>query len=76
MSAPVVWTGARSIELGLADALGNVDSVARDVIKAETLVDFSPRQSIAEKFARRVGSGAGEALARLLNAQAIGGLMR
>src|SRR5450631_2455058 len=37
-----VWTGPKSIELGLADALGSVDSVARDVIKAEEIVDFTP----------------------------------
>ncbi len=71
----LVWTGARSIELGLADALGTVDSVARDVIQVEPVVDFSPRQSLAEKFARRVGAGAGETLARLLTAPAgFGGL--
>ncbi len=62
----LVWTGARSIEMGLTDALGTVDSVARDVIKAEDVVDFSKRKNLAERLARRLGATAGEAMARAL----------
>jgi protease-4 len=58
----LVWTGERSIELGLADALGSVESVARDVIKAETVVDFTPRENIAERFAKRFGAAAMESV--------------
>ena len=59
-----VWTGQKSIELGLADALGSVEYVARDVIKAEEIVDFTPRENIAERFARRFGGAMAEALLR------------
>ncbi len=62
----LIWTGARSVELGLADALGSVDQVARDVIKAEDIVDFSPRENIAERLAKRVGASAGATIARSL----------
>jgi protease IV len=58
----LVWTGQRSIELGLADALGSVDSVAREVIKADKIIDFTPRENIAERFAKRFGAAMGEAL--------------
>jgi protease-4 len=58
----LVWTGQRSIELGLADALGSVDYVAREIIKAEKIVDFTPRENIAERFAKRFGAAMGEAL--------------
>lgn len=58
----LVWTGERSIELGLADALGSVESVARDVIKAESVVDFTPRENIAERFAKRFGAAAMESV--------------
>jgi protease-4 len=58
----LVWTGQRSIELGLADALGSVDSVARDVIKADKIIDFTPRENIAERFAKRFGAAMGDAL--------------
>jgi protease-4 len=59
------WTGQRSIELGLADAIGSVDYVAREVIKAEDIVDFTPRENLAERFARRFGAATAEALVRL-----------
>ncbi len=65
----LVWTGARSVELGLADGLGTVGSVARDVIKAEDIVDFSTRPNFAAKLARRIGASAGEALARTLRTE-------
>jgi len=52
----LVWTGARAIELGLADDLGSVDSVAREVIKAEEVVDFTPEESLPDRVARRLGT--------------------
>ena len=58
----LVWTGQRSIELGLADALGSVNYVAREVIKAEKIVDFTPRENLAERFAKRFGAAMGNAL--------------
>ncbi len=61
----LIWTGTRSIELGLADALGGVDYVAREVIKAERVVDFTRSENIAERFARRFGAAAAEAFVRL-----------
>ena len=58
----LMWTGQKSIELGLADALGTVDYVAREVIKADTIVDFTPRENLAERFARRFGATIAETL--------------
>jgi protease-4 len=58
----LIWTGERSIELGLADALGSVEFVAREVIKAETIVDYTPRENIAERVVRRFGAASAEAL--------------
>ncbi len=63
MFSGLIWTGQKSIELGLADAVGSLDQVARDVIKAETIVDFTQKENLAEKFARRFGAGAASALA-------------
>jgi protease-4 len=60
----LVWTGATSVELGLADGLGSVRSVARDVVKAEELVDFTRRPNLAERLAKRAGIAAGQAIAR------------
>lgn len=58
MFSGLMWTGAQSIQLGLADELGSVDSVARDVIKAEKVLDYSVKDNIAERFAKRLGAGA------------------
>lgn len=69
MFSGLFWSGARGIELGLADALGSVESVARDVIKAEDIVDFSPRENIAERFAKRIGAEAGKVIAARLLTQ-------
>jgi protease-4 len=51
----LVWSGERSIQLGLADGFGTVESVARDVIKAEDIVDFTPQQSLTDRLAGRFG---------------------
>jgi protease-4 len=62
----LVWTGATAIELGLADELGSLRSVARDVIKAEDLVDYTRRPNLAERLSKRVGMSAGQTIAREL----------
>ncbi|HUQ24933.1 MAG TPA: S49 family peptidase [Burkholderiales bacterium] len=66
MFTGLIWTGQMSIELGLADGLGSLDSVARDVIKAEEIVDFSQKENIAEKFARRFGASAANTVVEAL----------
>jgi protease-4 len=62
----LLWVGSRSVELGLADGLGNVEYVAREVIKAEDIVDFTPRENIAERFAKRFGATMAESLVRVM----------
>ena len=52
----LVWTGQKAIELGLADELGSVDYVAREVIKAKEVVDFTREEGIGERIARRFGT--------------------
>jgi len=58
----IVWTGQKSIELGLADALGSAEFVAREIIKAEDIVDYTAKESFAERFAKRLGSATANAL--------------
>jgi len=52
----LVWTGQRAIDLGLADEIGSVDYVAREVIKAQEIVDFTPEERLTERIARRFGT--------------------
>ncbi|HWM43677.1 MAG TPA: S49 family peptidase [Burkholderiales bacterium] len=54
----LIWTGQRSVDLGLADGFGSLEYVAREVIKAEEIRDFTISEGIAEKFARRFGAAA------------------
>ncbi len=56
MFSGLVWTGEKSIQLGLTDGLGNVKSVAKDVIKAKNIVDFTPTEDITDRLAKRLGS--------------------
>ncbi|MGO4158566.1 S49 family peptidase [Cupriavidus sp. YAF13] len=55
------WSGERSVELGLADGLGNADYVARDLFKAEDIVDYTVKENIAERVAKRFGAAMGTA---------------
>jgi len=62
MFSGLVWSGERSIQLGLADGLGSVESVARDVIKAKDIVDFTQREGLAARLASRLGASMAAAL--------------
>jgi protease IV len=64
MYSGLLWVGQRSVDLGLADGLGNVDYVAREVIKAEEIVDFTLRENVAERLAKKFGAGMADGLAR------------
>ena len=62
MFSGLMWTGSQSIKMGLADDFGTVDSVARDLIKAETILDYSVKENIAERFAKRLGAETGQSI--------------
>lgn len=53
----LVWTGDKSIELGLADDFGTTNSVAKDLIGEEKLVNFTPKENWIDRFAGRIGTG-------------------
>ena len=63
MFSGLVWTGEKSIELGLADGIGSLDYVAREVVKAEEIVDYTQKENFAEKVAKRFGASVGAAIA-------------
>jgi protease-4 len=60
------WTGQQAVEMGLADQLGNLDFVAREVIKAEDVVDYTRRDNVAERLAKKFGAAMGEGAMRAL----------
>lgn len=62
----LIWTGEKSIELGLVDELGSSAYVAREVIGAENIVDFTPGRSYLEQLTKRFGAAVAEGLATQL----------
>ncbi len=60
------WTGQQAIDKGLADQLGNLDFVAREVVKAEELIDYTRKDNVAERLVKRFGAAIGEGSVRAL----------
>ncbi len=60
MFSGLFWSGQQAVELGLADQLGNLDYVAREVVKAEEIVDYTRRDNVAERLAKKFGASMGE----------------
>jgi protease-4 len=58
------WNGEEAVAMGLADKLGGLDYVAREVIKAEEVIDYTPHDNVAEKLAKRFGAAIGEGAMR------------
>ena len=56
------WSGEESIKLGLADAFGSADYVARDVIKEEKMVDFTAQEDFTSRIAKRIGASMAKAI--------------
>jgi protease-4 len=60
------WNGEEAVKLGLADATGNLDFVAREVVKAEEIIDYTPHENVAERLAKRFGAGVGAGAVKAL----------
>jgi protease IV len=60
----LIWTGEKSIELGLADGLGSAEYVAREVFKAEKIVDYTVDESYFDTLSKRLGTSFGATFAR------------
>ncbi|CAN4270912.1 SppA Periplasmic serine proteases (ClpP class) [Methylophilaceae bacterium] len=68
------WSGEQSIKIGLADALGSADYVAREVIKQEEIVDYSYQDSVVDRFAKRLGASMAKSIG--IDAMLKGGQLR
>jgi protease-4 len=56
----LIWSGQQAVNLGLADGLGSLDYVAREIIKAEDIVDYTQRENLGWRLAKRFGASIGE----------------
>ena len=62
------WTGEQAVDMGLADSLGSVEGVAREVVKAEELVDYTPEENVFERMSKRLGMAIGQGAVAALRA--------
>jgi protease-4 len=60
MFSGLFWSGQQAISLGLADQLGSLEFVAREVVKTEDIIDYTRRENVAERLAKRFGAALGE----------------
>ncbi|WOD19268.1 S49 family peptidase [Paraburkholderia kirstenboschensis] len=70
MFSGLFWTGQKSVELGLADGFGDANYVAREIIKAPDIVDYTVKESITDRVARKFGAAVGNGA---VHAMALGG---
>ncbi|KQQ62381.1 peptidase S49 [Pseudomonas sp. Leaf127] len=59
----LIWTGEQAVGLGLVDALGSSSYVAREVIGAKDIVDYTIQESPFDRFSKKLGTSIAERLA-------------
>ena len=65
----LIWTGEESVALGLTDGLGSSSFVAREIIEAEKIIDYTPRATFLDRFADRLGVAMASIFERNFNLQ-------
>lgn len=65
----LIWTGAKAIELGLADDFGSSQTIARDLVKIEKLVDFTPQGELVDRFIDRLSASISRRLMHLISSK-------
>ena len=64
------WSGQQAIDIGLADGLGSLDFVARELVKAEEIIDYTRRDNVAERLVKRFGAAIGTGAVQAMRASA------
>ncbi len=59
MFSGLFWSGAKAVEVGLADGFGTIDSVARDVVKAEEIIDYTEYEGLSDRVLKQFGASVG-----------------
>jgi protease-4 len=63
----LVWNGQQAVGLGLVDGLSNLDAVARDVVNAPELIDYTQREDWSTRLAKQIGASMGHGVAARLS---------
>ncbi len=56
------WSGETALKLGLIDGLGSSSYVARELVGAEEIVDFTRKDDLLSRLAERFGAGLTQSL--------------
>ena len=64
------WNGEEAVRQGLVDHFGSLDYVAREVVKAPEIIDYTPTQNVAERLAKRFGASVGAGAVQALRGSA------
>lgn len=72
MFTGLFWSGAKAVDMGLADGFGTIDTVARDVLKAEDIVDYTPREGLPERVLKKFGAAVGQGAVKSLSIGKLG----
>ncbi len=70
MFSGLFWTGEQAVKMGLADDMSSLSAVARDVVQAEDIIDYTRRENVAERLAKRFGAAVGEGAIKALRSVA------
>jgi protease-4 len=68
MFSGLIWTGQQAIELGLADQFGSLEFVAREIVKTDEIIDYTRRDNVAERLAKKFGAAVGEGAMKAVRA--------
>lgn len=61
MFSGLFWSGAKAVDMGLADGFGTVESIARDEFKATNVVDYTQREGLSDRVLKKFGAAVGSA---------------
>lgn len=64
MFSGLFWSGQQAVDLGLADQIGSLNYVAREIVKTEEIIDYTRRENVAERLAKRFGAAVGDGAVR------------
>lgn len=67
MFSGLVWSGAEGIKLGLVDEVGNDDFVAREIIGAKHIENFTKEERLLDRLVGRMGVSFGQSIRAVLN---------
>jgi protease-4 len=67
MFSGLFWTGEQALELGLVDGFGSASYVVREVIGVEKIKDYTFREDVFQRFAKRLGTAMIKPIKEALN---------